>query len=219
MIITTGEYTIIDFNDIDIAYEEPVNPSLNQIWLDIDSQPPVFKRWNGEDWEPCRPINLYELDAEAWEAVDSHETKISVFETQFLQLDEAITSKVSQTDYDEFGNAINEQISTIEQTAEDLTLEFGNMNENITNLDGDVEEIKTGIKFDDAGMHIGKSDSPLQMTLSNEQLEFIDNSQIVAYINGQKLFITMAEVLDSLVVGNHKIQKYDETITIVRWVG
>ena len=45
------------------------------------------------------------------------------------------------------------------------------------------------------------------MTLSNEQLAFLDNNKLVAYVNGQKLYITMAEILESLVVGKHKIGK------------
>jgi hypothetical protein len=174
------------------------------------------------DWTPApedAPISLYELDPDAQGILDSHNESISIIETDFVQLADNIETRVSQTDYDEFGNLINQQISAVEQTQDDMSIELSQMNENITNIDGDVTEIKTGINFDENGMHIGKSDSPLQMNLSNEQLEFIDNGQLVAYVNGQKLYITMAEILESLVVGNHKIEKYDENITLVRWVG
>lgn len=366
MTIAAGEYTIIDFNDIEIAFEEPLNPPLNQVWLDVSTVPNILKRWDGEkwvkaspttaaeigaetpegaqdkvdaievggrnyfsptmlrnwamsnktiaegeswkgfyikvepnetyslsrtsltnnrfryypleqepvvgtplpveynhdtdlkiegiiipgninylfvyltnqndeipnikfekgnkatDWTPApedAPTSLYELDPDAQESLDSHDAAISIIETGFVQLEDSIGTKVSQTDFDEFGNLINQQVSEVEQTQDSINMEFSQISENITNIDGDVTEIKTGIRFDEAGMHIGKSDSPLQMTLSNEQLGFLDNGLLVAYVNGQKLYITMAEILESLVVGNHKIEKYDENITLVRWVG
>lgn len=393
MTIAAGEYTIIDFNDIEIAFEEPLNPPLNQVWLDVSTVPNILKRWDGEkwvkaspttaaeigaetpegaqdkvdavevggrnllldsgveisnndhlvneyipssplvagetyvvtvcvtpaenvtdisvfdsqgdfrlaglkvngtdkqivskkfvagyadgktpddsidyanvlfyrsneethflspmfpagfadmeeitsdttihwvklekgnkatDWTPApedAPTSLYELDPDAQESLDSHNAAISVIETGFVQLEDSIGTKVSQTDFDEFGNLINQQVSAVEQTQDAINMEFSQISENITNIDGEVEQIKTGIRFDEAGMHIGKSDSPLQMTLSNEQLAFLDNEQLVAYVNGQKLYITMAEILESLVVGNHKIEKYDDEITLIRWVG
>jgi hypothetical protein len=219
MPIAIGEYTIIDYNDIDISYTEPSDKKLNKIWLDISQQPPLFYRWNGEEWDPCSFLSLYELDPDAQRILDSHDESISIIETDFVQLEDSIGTKVSQTDFDEFGNLINQQVSEVEQTQDFINMEFSRMNDDITNIDGDVTEIKTGIRYDEAGMHIGKSDSPLQMTLSNEQLGFLDNGLLVAYVNGQKLYITMAEILESLVVGNHKIEKYDENITLVRWVG
>lgn len=219
MIIAAGEYTIIDFNDIEIAFEEPLNPPLNQVWLDVSTVPNILKRWDGERWVKASPTSLYELDPDAQESLDSHNAAISTIETGFVQLEDSIGTKVSQTDFDEFGNLINQQVSAVEQTQDAINMEFSQISENITNIDGEVEQIKTGIRFDEAGMHIGKSGNPLQMTLSNEQLGFLDNEQLVAYVNGQKLYITMAEILESLVVGNHKIEKYDDEITLIRWVG
>jgi phage minor structural protein len=204
---------------IEISTEEPVDPVTDKVWLDISGEIPLWKRYNGTEWEPCQPLSLYELDPDAQESLDSHNAAISIIETGFVQLEDSIGTKVSQTDYDEFGNLINQQISAVEQTQDAINMEFSQISENITDVNGEVEQIKTGIRFDEDGMHIGKSDSPLQMTLSNEQLGFLDNGLLVAYVNGQKLYITMAEILESLVVGNHKIEKYDENITLVRWVG
>jgi hypothetical protein len=219
MPITIGEYTIINYNDINISYSEPSDKKLNMIWLDISQQPPLFYRWNGEEWEPCIFLSLWELDPEVAEKIDEQEAVISQIETSLIQHEESINAKVEQTDFDELNDIVNQQKTEIEQTATDLSVYITNTDETIGEVTGELKEITKRFRFDAEGLHIGESENPLQMTLSNEQLSFIDNGFLVAYVNGQKLFITMAEILESIVVGNHKIEKYDDEITLVRWVG
>ena len=50
------------------------------------------------------------------------------------------------------------------------------------------------------------------------QIQFVEGGKVVAYINGQKFNITEGVILDSLVVGNHQLEKYGDG-TICRWVG
>jgi hypothetical protein len=57
------------------------------------------------------------------------------------------------------------------------------------------------------------------MLLSNEKLSFLDSGSEIAYVSSQKLFITEAEVLNSIKLGNHVIEKYNDEITLIRWVG
>ena len=48
---------------------------------------------------------------------------------------------------------------------------------------------------------------------------FEPNANAVAYINGQKMYITDLEATSSLVVGVHKIEKYDSNTTLIKWIG
>jgi hypothetical protein len=48
---------------------------------------------------------------------------------------------------------------------------------------------------------------------------FVPDSRAVAYIHGQNMNIGSLEVLNSLIVGVHKIEKYNNDITLIRWVG
>jgi len=89
------------------------------------------------------------------------------------------------------------------------------VNENNANL----QEIRTYFAFRPDGLNIGKTDSPLQINISNEQIDFMDTGQVVAYINGQKMYIGSLEVLTSLLLGRHLIEKYDDNTTLIRWVG
>jgi len=83
-----------------------------------------------------------------------------------------------------------------------------------------VEDINQYFNFDDViGLTIGDSNSNLKINITNQKMNFKDGQAIVAYINGQIMYIKSAQVLESMVVGNHKIEKYDANITLVRWIG
>lgn len=90
---------------------------------------------------------------------------------------------------------------------------------NWNNAADKIDEVSMYLTFDETGLNIGKTDSPLNITISNEQINFVDSGAIVAYINGQKMYIDSLEVLSSLVVGNHKIEKFNNEITLIKWVG
>lgn len=84
----------------------------------------------------------------------------------------------------------------------------------------DIDEMHNYLSFDNvAGLTLGKSGSPLQITIDNEQMDFIDSGKVVAYVNGQKMYINTLQVLSSLVIGVHKIEKYNNDITMVKYVG
>jgi len=82
-----------------------------------------------------------------------------------------------------------------------------------------MAEVKTHFNFTPNGLGIGKTDSPLNITISNEQIDFVDNGVSVAYINGRMMYIESLEVLNSLLVGNHKIEKFNNEITLIKYSG
>lgn len=119
---------------------------------------------------------------------------------------------------------VQEELNTkIDDTASQLE---GQIGEEVNRLDEAIEETNTSLEevrkhfsFTAEGLTIGETGSPFSITISNDQIDFVDTGQVVAYINGQKMHITTAEILDSIVVGRHKIEKYDDEITLIRWVG
>lgn len=52
----------------------------------------------------------------------------------------------------------------------------------------------------------------------NGQINFTDNGQLVAWINGQQLYIRSAVITDSMVLGNHLIEKHANG-TSFKWAG
>ncbi len=97
----------------------------------------------------------------------------------------------------------------------------------------DIDRFGQFLRFDqNVGLQIGKVGDPLSIVIRNNVMEFIDtgggsmddyvpDDNVVAYIHGQKMLIDKLEVLSSLIIGRHQIEKYDgdEKTTFIRWVG
>jgi hypothetical protein len=83
------------------------------------------------------------------------------------------------------------------------------------------ENVNSHFSFTAQGLAIGRTGSQLQVTISNEEIGFWNGGVRVAYINGQKLYITESEILNAIKVGRHRLWKDpgDPDITLVGWVG
>lgn len=121
---------------------------------------------------------------------------------------------------------INTETNIMELVNSQLSLtidEFNIMfNEFQTGLDEEIDnlnQISSYFRFSPTGLEIGQTDSPFHIHLDNQELGFYDSGNKVAYVNGQKMYITQAEVLESLIVGVHRIDKYNNELTLVQWVG
>lgn len=141
------------------------------------------------------------------------------YTTAIGNTEDSIYTNVGEMISDSEGEMIKYTDSKITQTASNINLKFTTVEGTQSDHAEQLAEIYTYFDFSATGLNIGKSDSPLQINISNSQMDFIDNGNIVAYVNGQKMYINTAEILQSIIVGNHKIEKYDSNITLVKWVG
>ena len=102
-----------------------------------------------------------------------------------------------------------ESVSTqFKQTAEDITMSFKNVNDRLTSENGDINrkltELSKYIRFNDGKIELGESGNKLKTVLDNGRISFIYNDNVeVAYISDQKLYITQAEILERIVIGNY----------------
>lgn len=166
------------------------------------------------DWTPAIEDIQSQLDEKA-----DVETITEEFNSALTQTSQDITATLEQKILDESGKIKKAYQSEIEATAKDLGLTFTEYDERIKTSEDQVTEIKTYFNFSSNGLNIGKSDSPLNINVSNDQIDFIDNGTVVAYINGQMMYIDSLQVLSSLIVGNHKIEKYNDSITLIKYSG
>ena len=103
---------------------------------------------------------------------------------------------------------LNESISTtISQTAEDINIKFDTVNQRITDENGvvtkEVEEIKKYIRLVDGVIYLGEEGYALTTKIANGRISFLYNDSIeVAYLSENKLYITNAEILESIIIGN-----------------
>lgn len=100
-----------------------------------------------------------------------------------------------------------EMALSVTQTAEEVNLQFNTVNERITEENGEIlrilEENSKYIRLVDGDIILGEIGALLTTKISNGRISFLYNDTIeVAYISDQKLYITNAEILDSIVIGN-----------------
>lgn len=103
---------------------------------------------------------------------------------------------------------LNESVSTtITQTAEDINIKFDTVNQRITDENGEVtkkvEEIKKYIRLVDGVIYLGEEGYSLTTKIANGRISFLYNDSVeVAYLSENKLYITNAEILESIIIGN-----------------
>lgn len=82
-----------------------------------------------------------------------------------------------------------------------------------------ISDIQTNFIFDTSGLTISKSDSDFAVKISSSEMGFYDGPTKTAYVNGGEFYINKGNVVSSLTIGSHKIEKYSTGITIFRFVG
>lgn len=145
--------------------------------------------------------NNAELSVQAEEIV-ARVQEAFVSQTEMGELEEKITSQITQSATN-VKETFSTSISATNKELEDINKEFAEFAQTI-----DVY-IKRGLlvegktpEDDIYGIEIGRSDSNVRARFTNEKLSFIQGDEEVAYISGSNLYITRAEILDYLRVGN-----------------
>lgn len=121
---------------------------------------------------------------------------------------ENIRSTVSEQYYlKEDTDALVSSVSTeIEQTKNSFDIIFsnlqGDMQSILTKSDAEFEEIRKYIRFIDGRILLGEVGNELELQIANDRISFLQDGAEVAYFSNRKLYITDAQVLHSLQIGN-----------------
>jgi hypothetical protein len=116
--------------------------------------------------------------------------------TQAEEMESRISSQITQAN-----NTVTESFSKdIAVISEDLSTVGGTVTELVSSLDVYIRrgELSEGVY----GIEIGRSDSHIKARFTNERLSFYQGVSEVAYISGSTLYISNADVLDYLRIGN-----------------
>ncbi len=147
------------------------------------------------DLENYKKSNNAQLTVQAEEILSQVENIYSA-KTDLGDLEERISSQISQT-AEGITETFSEEITSIES---DLSSVGGELQELVSSLDVYIRrgELEEGIY----GIEIGRSDSNIKARFTNDRLSFFQGLSEVAYISGSNLYITRAEILDYLKIGN-----------------
>ena len=122
--------------------------------------------------------------------------------------EENIKSTVAENYYlKEDTEALISSVSTeIEQTKNSVEIQFTQFNANIesivANNDAEFEEIRKYIRFVDGKILLGEVGNELELQIANDRISFLQDGAEVAYFTHRKLYVTDAQFLHSLQLGN-----------------
>ncbi len=140
-----------------------------------------------------------------------------ITDSKITQQAESITSQISEAyaTKNEVNGLEDRVESKIVQTSTNITDNFNKsltyLSDDISTVGGNVKEfiseldvyIRRGeLEPDIYGIEIGRSDSLIKARFTNDRLSFYQGTSEVAYISQNNLYITRAEVLDYLKIGN-----------------
>lgn len=132
----------------------------------------------------------------------------SEFTVSLQQREDSILSQVTEDFTAKSETAALEETfrSEMEQTSQKIEMRFSDAAQISQEVGGRLEEyenlVDTYIQFNTEGITLGERDSPFTAVLGRERLSFRQNGVEIAYLSNNKLYITSAEVLDRLTVGN-----------------
>lgn len=130
------------------------------------------------------------------EAITSQVENIYTTKNETQELESRIDSQITQT-----AQTITENFSKdIKTVNDDISSVGGKVSELVSSLDVYIRrgELEEGVY----GIEIGRSDSNIKARFTNDRLSFFQGVAEVAYISGSSLYITNADILDYLRIGN-----------------
>ena len=137
--------------------------------------------------------------------------------SELILQSEAITTQVenlytTKNETQELESRVDSQITQTAQTiTENFSKDIRTMNDDISSVGGKVNELVSSLdvyirrgELEDGvyGIEIGRSDSNIKARFTNDRLSFFQGVAEVAYISGSSLYITNADILDYLRIGN-----------------
>lgn len=204
--ITTASYTIFVTKDgtdgkngKDAAIQSLTAPSdTSYLWLDISLDPPLMKRYNP--------------DTSEWDIVNDTASVVYDLEQNFIagieQTEKNIVASVAENYYlkDETDSLISSVSTQIEQTSESIEIQFSKFSQDIQDVaagaDAEFEEIKKYIRFIDGKILLGEEGNQLELQISNDKIQFLQDGSEVAYFSNHKLNVTDGHFINSLQLGN-----------------
>ncbi|KAA6475794.1 hypothetical protein DX928_06730 [Bacillus swezeyi] len=170
-----AKWDAIDYTDTEVAKREmamfkqptpPEKPVLNQIWIDTSGEMQIFKRWNGTDWQPIGPVTAGDLD-----------TYTSI------EIDNALKTKVGQTEFNEVEERLSLAESSITQNAGEIALrvkqdtydmDIGNLRSRLSSAESSItqnaNEIELKVSQDGVISAINQTAEQIQIEASKINL-------------------------------------------------
>lgn len=125
--------------------------------------------------------SVQEQQATIQENVSTIQQTTSSIQTQVSQTQTDLENNYATKD--QLSSSVSSLSTTIEQTAQDLTIDINKVKTTTTEQGEEISRINSYFEFASDGLTIGKSDSEVKLKLENDELNFIDNSRTLAWLD------------------------------------
>ena len=128
--------------------------------------------------------------------------------SQISQNTNEILSTVNNDFYlkNEIDGLIESTNTKVSQVKDEFEFQFGQFSKNIedvaTDADAQFAELRKHIRFIDGSIILGEAGNELTVKIQNNRISFLQNGAEVAYFANRKMYVTDAEFLSSLAIGN-----------------
>lgn len=98
---------------------------------------------------------------------------------------------------------IDDYKEDMDQNLTDMSSDLSSQIDSVRSLaQGTADNISTYMSFNNDGLVLGKSDSTVNVKITNDRISFIDKQNEVAYVNKEMLYIENEQILKTLRFGN-----------------
>lgn len=133
-------------------------------------------------------------------------------------VDTVSTTLTQETSY--FEASINTVSETLTTRADSTDAALASTQETLAS---EISERRSYMRFEESGgspmLALGSSDSPAQMRLTNTQLQFLYQQEVMAYMSSDALHIANADVTSALTMGDWAVVPRSNGNLSVKWMG
>lgn len=189
----------------------PDNPQEDMLWMDTSVTPSTLNIYKDGVWEETG-VDLTGINDAIGDVYESLLSEINTTQTSInLTVEEKITDATDRI--------LTATRTELQVERDNVNIAITDTNDRLNHVNDDMEEIHSHFTFDNTGLTIGKSDNPLNIVISNTEMQFKDGEKKIAWINGQNMYIDELTIENMLKVGVHQIKKYDANTTLVEYIG
>lgn len=129
-------------------------------------------------------------------------------QSEIQKTSESIRTEVSEDYYkkDQTDDLLGTISTALEQTKDSFTMQFNSFQADLENVNADnsakFQELYQYIRFKGGSIELGESGNTITLTIENDRISFKQAGQEIAYMSNNQLYITDANIVTSLRIGN-----------------
>lgn len=201
----------------------PQNPSVGDLWTDTsDPSKDVPKIFTNGKWEPVLKKDDAELKRLQKEFEDKNREQADKFTSIIEELHKSTITEDSLKDLTGRFSSLETAYQSILNTAEEIK-GLGQRTKavelNMAQSQVMLNALSTYFSVSEDGFLIGKNGSNMQIRITNDQIEFLDSGNVVAYVSGQRLYIVSGTFWNNITIANHIFERFNNEFTTISYVG